>query len=63
MAEDFARARPFKEVFPEQYAAWQKLGRPPVVTPKVHIGFRATGKGYDARVEKVLREALAKGLL
>jgi uncharacterized protein (DUF4415 family) len=44
-----------------------------VVTPKVHIGFRlatdvvegirATGKGYNARVEKVLREALAKGLL
>jgi uncharacterized protein (DUF4415 family) len=72
-AEDFARARPFKEVFPEQYKAWKKLGRPPVVTPKVHIGFRlaadvvegirATGKGYNARVEKVLREALAKGLL
>jgi uncharacterized protein (DUF4415 family) len=44
-----------------------------VVTPKVHIGFRlaadvvegirATGKGYNARVEKVLREALTKGLL
>ena len=71
--EDFARARPFKEVFPRQYAAWKKLGRPPVETPKVHIGFRlaadvvegvrATGKGYNARVEKVLREALAKGQL
>ncbi|MBN9562105.1 MAG: BrnA antitoxin family protein [Alphaproteobacteria bacterium] len=71
--EDFARARPFKEVFPSQYEAWKKLGRPPVVTPKVHIGFRlaadvvagvrATGKGYNARVEKVLREALAKGEL
>lgn len=71
--EDFARARPFKEVFPEQYRAWKKLGRPPVETPKVHIGFRlaadvvagvrATGKGYNARVEKVLREALAKGEL
>jgi uncharacterized protein (DUF4415 family) len=70
---DFARARPFKEVFPEQYKAWKKVGRPPVVTPKVHIGFRlaadvvegirATGKGYNARVEKVLREAIAKGLL
>ncbi len=72
-AEDFARARPFSEVFPEQYKAWKKIGRPPVVTPKVHIGFRlaadvvegirATGKGYNARVEKVLREALTKGLL
>jgi uncharacterized protein (DUF4415 family) len=70
---DFARAKPFKEVFPEQYKAWKKLGRPPVETPKVHIGFRlaaevvdgirASGKGYNARVEKVLREALAKGEL
>ena len=71
--EDFARARPFKEVFLEQYAAWKKVGRPPVETPKVHIGFRlaadvvdgvrATGKGYNARVEQALREALAKGEL
>ncbi|MBV8614931.1 MAG: BrnA antitoxin family protein, partial [Acetobacteraceae bacterium] len=39
----------------------------------VHIGFRlaadvvegirATGKGYNGRVERVLREALAKGRL
>ncbi|HVB90238.1 MAG TPA: BrnA antitoxin family protein [Beijerinckiaceae bacterium] len=70
---DFARAKPFKEGFPEQYASWKqnKGGRPPVEQPKVHIGFRlasdvvegvrATGKGYNARVEKVLREALAKG--
>jgi uncharacterized protein (DUF4415 family) len=74
-AEDFARARPFKEVFPEQFESWQKSrgGRPPVERPKLHIGFRlaadvvegikATGKGYNARVEKVLREALAQGKL
>jgi uncharacterized protein (DUF4415 family) len=71
--EDFARARPFKEVFPEQFKAWKRMGRPPVAAPKVHIGFRlaadvvagirATGKGYNARVEKVLRDALAKGEL
>ena len=73
--EDFARARPFKEGFPEFYEAWKKNkgGRPPVEQPKVHIGFRlaadvvegvrATGKGYNARVERVLREALAKGEL
>ncbi len=71
--EDFARAKPFREVFPEQHAAWKKRGRPPATTPKVHIGFRlaadvvdgirATGRGYNARVEKVLREALAKGRL
>jgi uncharacterized protein (DUF4415 family) len=69
---DFARAKPFSEVFPEQFKAWKnKGGRPPVETPKVHIGFRlaadvvqglkATGKGYNARVEKVLRDALARG--
>ena len=71
--EDFARARPFKEVFPEQFKAWKRIGRPPVAAPKIHIGFRlaadvvagirATGKGYNARVEKVLRDALAKGEL
>jgi uncharacterized protein (DUF4415 family) len=68
---EFASARPFKEVFPDLYREWKKIGRPPVATPKVHIGFRlaadvvdairATGRGYNARVEKVLRDALAKG--
>jgi uncharacterized protein (DUF4415 family) len=73
-AEANAEAKPFSEEFPEQFASWKNRGgRPPVETPKVHIGFRlaadvvagvrATGKGYNARVEKVLREALAKGLL
>lgn len=70
---EFATARPFKEVFPAQHKSWKKLGRPPIATPKVHIGFRlaadvvdavrATGRGYNARVEKVLRDALAKGEL
>jgi uncharacterized protein (DUF4415 family) len=70
---EFATAKPFKEVFPEQHKEWKKMGRPPAVTPKVHIGFRlaadvvqavrASGRGYNARVEKVLRDALAKGEL
>ena len=70
---DFARAKPFREVFPAQYKGWKKIGRPPAETPKIHIGFRlaadvvhairATGRGYNARVEKVLRDALAKGEL
>ncbi|PZR89144.1 MAG: hypothetical protein DLM68_06500 [Hyphomicrobiales bacterium] len=71
---DFARARPFKEVFPEQFASWKRgRGRPTVETPKMHIGFRlaadvvngikATGRGYNARVEKLLRDALAQGKL
>ena len=72
-AEDFARARPFKEIFPEQYKAWKRMGRPPVESPKVHISFRlasdvvdgirATGEGYNVRVEKVLRDALKRGEL
>jgi uncharacterized protein (DUF4415 family) len=71
--QDFARARPFKEAFPEQYRIWRRRGRPPVAEPKVHVGFRlaadvvqgikATGRGYNARVEKVLRAALAKSEL
>ena len=70
--EAAAEARPFAEVFPEQFKALKnKGGRPPAEQPKVHIGFRlaadvvtgvrATGPGYNARVERVLREALAKG--
>ena len=39
-AEDFARAKPFSEVFPEQFKAWKRMGRPPVEAPKIHIGFR-----------------------
>lgn len=70
---DFARARPFKEVFPEQYKSWKKMGRPRVESPKVFLGLRmaadvvqgvkATGKGYNARLESLIRDALAKGLL
>lgn len=71
---EIAAARPFKDVFPEQHASWKRArGRPPSADPKVHIGFRlaadivsgirATGRGYNARVERVLRAALGKGEL
>ena len=71
---DFARAKPLKEVFPEALASLRSRGgRPKVERPKVHIGFRlsadlvegikAGGKGYNARVEKGLRDALAEGKL
>ena len=74
MPDDFARAVPFGEIFPAQLESWKKrTGRPPSPAPKIHIGFRlsadivqavrASGKGYNARVEKLLREALAKGVL
>ena len=68
--EDFARARPFKEMFPEQFRFWE-LSHQQEETSTVDISFRlaadvvegvrASGPGYNARVEKVLREALAKG--
>ncbi|HTT79443.1 MAG TPA: BrnA antitoxin family protein [Stellaceae bacterium] len=70
---EFATAKRFREAFPAQYEAWEKPGRPPVAAPKVHMSFRlaadvveavrASGRGYNARVEKVLRDALAKGEL
>ena len=71
---DFARARPFVEMFPELSQQLRAQGgRPRLERPKVHVGFRlaadvvegikATGKGYNARVERVLREALAQGKL
>ena len=27
---DFARAKPFREAFPELYRSWQRRGRPPL---------------------------------
>jgi uncharacterized protein (DUF4415 family) len=70
---DFARDCPFMQAHPEFAAPWNKGGRPRVETPKIHLGLRlaadvvngikSTGRGYNARVEKVLRDALAKGLL
>ena len=54
-------------------AEFRRRGRPPVDSPKVRIGFRlapdvvrgirAASRGYNARVERVLREALAEGKL
>ena len=37
-AEDFARAKPFSEVFPELFKAWKKMGRPPVKASPVLDG-------------------------
>ena len=68
-AVEFARARPIQEVDPgmlEAVAEFRRRGRPPALSPKVRIGFRLApdvvrGRGYNARVERVLREALAEG--
>ena len=68
--EEWSRAVRFADAHPEIYSAWQR-GR--VSPPKVQASFRiaselfnrikATGRGYNARVEKALTEALARGEL
>ena len=69
--EDFRGMRPVREAMPELIEAIaefrRKLGRPKGEAPKVHIGFRlasdvvasikASGRGYNARVEQALRAA------
>jgi uncharacterized protein (DUF4415 family) len=71
---DFKLMRPIREVDPgmlEAVAEWRnKGGRPKVEAPKEHISFRlaadvvasikATGRGYNARVEQALRSAFVK---
>ncbi len=70
-AEDMRLFKPIAEVdvgMVEAMAEFRrKLGRPKTEAPKVHIGFRlasdvvasikASGRGYNARVEQALREA------
>jgi uncharacterized protein (DUF4415 family) len=69
-AEDFARARPAREVLPpDVYAALTgKRGRPKSKNPKVFTGIRfdadvleglrATGRGWQTRANDALREWL-----
>jgi uncharacterized protein (DUF4415 family) len=70
-AQDMRLFRPIAEVDPGMVNAMEefrrKLGRPKAEAPKVHIGFRlaadvvasikASGRGYNARVEQALRAA------
>lgn len=65
--------RPMREVFPDlvEYALKRKRGRPPKALPKRQMtvrlsedvvrGIKASGSNYNARMEKVLRQALEKG--
>jgi uncharacterized protein (DUF4415 family) len=68
----FVNAKPFKEGFPEAYQEWQKSrGRPKVAAPKKLKSFKlsqdvieaviASGKGYNAKVDSVLRAAFLQG--
>ena len=69
--EDMELFRPIAEIDAGMVEAMtefrRKVGRPRALAPKVHVGFRlaadvvasvkASGRGYNARVEQVLREA------
>ena len=67
-AEDLRNARPFAEVFPHLYATIGKRGPQKAPTkisttlrlsPDVVARFRATGKGWQARIDEALKEWLA----
>ncbi|MFD1252301.1 hypothetical protein DEVEQU_03302 [Devosia equisanguinis] len=66
--EQIAQARPFAEVFPDLAESIRRArGRPPVDTPKQQISlrldpdviekFKATGKGWQGRINDVLKAA------
>jgi uncharacterized protein (DUF4415 family) len=69
--EDFAKARPFKEIFPELYDSW-KRARGPQATPTKQLvslrldrdviaHFKAQGAGWQTRINKALRAVMAGG--
>lgn len=66
--KDFAEARPLSEFDPELFASIRKArGRPKLDAPKQQISlrldpdvvekFKATGKGWQARINDVLKAA------
>lgn len=66
--EDFKKARPFAEVFPELAESIRRArGRPPLEAPRRQISirldpdvidkFKATGKGWQSRINDVLKKA------
>ena len=67
---DFARARPFSEVFPDLSASLRK-GRGPNksptkklvslrLSPKVVEHFKSMGAGWQSRIDETLREAVKR---
>lgn len=65
---DFAKAKPFSEMFPELYASIRRSrGRPKVESPKEAVTlrvspdtvakFKATGKDWRARMARTLERA------
>ena len=73
--EEFANARPLKILQPDLLQVWKRgKGRPTINgQPKKHMGLRlaadvvdavkGSGKGYNGRVEAILRDAMARSLL
>lgn len=66
--EELAQAKPFAEAFPELAESIRRArGRPPVETPRRQISirldpdvidkFKATGKGWQSRINDVLKQA------
>ena len=66
--EDFKNARPFAEVFPDLAESIRRArGRPAAEKPKQQISlrldpdvidaFKATGKGWQGRINDILRKA------
>ncbi|MGY4497382.1 uncharacterized protein (DUF4415 family) [Bradyrhizobium sp. GM24.11] len=67
---DFAKARPFSEVFPDLSASIRK-GRGPNkaptkklvslrLSPEVVEHFKSTGPGWQSRIDEALRKALKR---
>jgi uncharacterized protein (DUF4415 family) len=67
-AEDVAQLRPFAEVFPELAATMRRRGPQKAakkisttirLSPEVVAHFRATGRGWQARIDEALRKLIA----
>ena len=69
-AEDFKKARPFKEVFPELYESWKRTRGPQKaptkqlvslrLDPDVIAHFKAQGAGWQTRINRALRKVMAE---
>jgi uncharacterized protein (DUF4415 family) len=66
--EQLAQGRPFAEVFPDLMESIRRArGRPALSNPKRHVSlrldpdvidkFKATGKGWQGRINEVLKQA------
>ncbi|MBB4000618.1 BrnA antitoxin family protein [Aureimonas pseudogalii] len=65
---ELAQARPFADAFPALAESIKRArGRPPVASPRQHVSlrldadviakFKATGKGWQTRINDVLKDA------